>query len=241
LETVKFIALLFIGTGAGFIQRVSGFGIGVFSMLFLPGLLHSPASASTVATLFSCGTCTYNGIKYVKKVEYKTLLCLILGSLIMTPIGVRLAVITPVAIFERVLGIILICLSIYFLFFNNRIKVKANMPTGVLIGGISGGMNGLIAIGGPPIVLYLSNALRDNDVYFATSQLFFAFINIYAITMRAINGIVTKDILLCALIGFIGCLIGDMIGKRVFDKLNPTRLRQIIYIGMIISGILMIV
>ena len=39
----------------------------------------------------------------------------------------------------------------------------------------------------------------------------------------------------------VGCLLGDFIGKKVFDKLNAKKLKMIIYIGMIISGALMII
>lgn len=241
MEIVKALALLLVGAGAGFVQRVSGFGIGIFSMLFLPYLMPTHAAAATVSTLFSCGACTYNAIKYRKNVAYKTMLSLLIGALIMIPVGVRLSVLISASLFERVLGVVLICLSIYFLFFASRIKVKANVPTGVLIGGIGGGLNGLVSIGGPPIVLYLTTALSDNLAYFATTQFYFAITNNYAIIMRALNGIVTVDVLLYALVGIVGCMVGDTLGKRVFDRLNATRLRQVIYVGMIISGILMVV
>ena len=39
--------------------------------------------------------------------------------------------------------------------------------------------------------------------------------------------------------GVAGCLVGDFIGKKVFDKLDSDKLKKIIYIGMIISGIVM--
>jgi len=44
-----------------------------------------------------------------------------------------------------------------------------------------------------------------------------------------------------AVIGLVGCMIGDMLGKLVFDKLDSEKLKLVIYIGMIISGIWMIV
>jgi len=48
------------------------------------------------------------------------------------------------------------------------------------------------------------------------------------------------DILLYAAIGMIGCMLGDCIGRIVFDKLDSGKLKLVIYIGMLISGILMI-
>lgn len=58
-EIVTAILLLMVGFGAGFIQRVSGFGLGIFAMLFLPYLMAEPKAATAVSCLFSCGTNTY--------------------------------------------------------------------------------------------------------------------------------------------------------------------------------------
>ena len=43
-----------------------------------------------------------------------------------------------------------------------------------------------------------------------------------------------------AAVGFIGCLAGDYLGRKVFDKLDAQKLKYVIYIGMIISGVLML-
>ena len=57
--------------------------------------------------------------------------------------------------------------------------------------------------------------------------------------MRVINGIVNADILIYAAVGVVGCMAGDFIGKAVFDKLDSKKLKLIIYIGMLISGMIM--
>jgi uncharacterized membrane protein YfcA len=42
------------------------------------------------------------------------------------------------------------------------------------------------------------------------------------------------------LVGIIGCIGGDLLGRKVFDKLDAKKLKYVIYIGMIISGVLML-
>jgi uncharacterized membrane protein YfcA len=59
--------------------------------------------------------------------------------------------------------------------------------------------------------------------------------------MRAMNGILNTQILLYAAIGVIGCMAGDYVGRIVFDQLDGTKLKRIIYLGMIISGVLMLI
>ena len=54
-DVTKLVLLLLVGAGAAFIQRVSGFGLGIFAMLFLPHVLPS-AAAAAVSCFFSCGS-----------------------------------------------------------------------------------------------------------------------------------------------------------------------------------------
>jgi len=233
-------SLVLIGIGAGFVQRVSGFGLGIFAMLFLPHLLPDHTAAAAISSLFACVTATYNGIRYRKNVAYKTVLPMICAALISIPIAVHFSAVVSGGLFKILLGIVLILLSIYFIFFNQRIHIKPTFANGVFAGALGGTLGGLFSTGGPPAVLYLSSATTEKLVYFATIQFYFCFTNLYATTVRVVNGIITMDILLYAAIGMIGCMLGDCIGRIVFDKLDSGKLKLVIYIGMLISGILMI-
>ncbi len=241
MEIIQAVLILLVGAGAGFVQRVSGFGLGIFAMLFLPHFMPTHTAAASLSSLFSCGTSTYNTVKYKKHIPFKIVLPLIFAAMITIPIAVRFSVLISGDFFEMVLGIVLICLSIYFLFFDNHVTMKPTLFNSVIAGGIGGILNGLFSTGGPPIVLYLTHAVTDNIVYFSGIQFYFAITNIYTTVIRIINGVITWNLLSYAAIGFCGCMIGDMIGKRVFDKLNAKKLKTIIYIGMIISGIMMFV
>ena len=132
-------------------------------------------------------------------------------------------------------------LSVYFLFFNSKFKIKPNITNGVLAGGISGILSGLFSTGGPPIVLYLMASTNDKIIYFASVQFCFFITGIYSTMVRIFNGIITKEVILYTLIGFFGCILGNFIGKFTFDKLDAQRLRQVVYVGMLISGLLMII
>lgn len=233
------LLLICVGFGAGFVQRVSGFGLGIFTMVFLPHFLPSHTAAASISSLFSCVTSTYNAVRYRKNIIYKIVLPMSCAALISIPVAVHFAAEVSGNIFTILLGSILIALSLFFLFFHKRIKMKPNISNGIFAGALSGILNGLFSTGGPPAVLYLSSAAADNITYFATIQFYFCFTNLYATAMRAANGMINGDILLYAAVGLIGCMAGDTVGKIVFDKLNSDKLKRIIYIGMIISGIVM--
>ncbi len=241
LDLTLILIISVIGLCASFVQRVSGFGLGIFVMLFLPYFMPTPVAAATIACLFSCGTSTYNAIKYRKDTPYKTVLPMLIAALVVIPIAVYFASAVPDRIFKIILGAVLIVLSIFFLFFSEKVRIKGNATNGVIFGALGGALNGLFSTGGPPIVIYLTQATENNKKYFAGIQFYFCITNIYATVMRAFNGLLTLDLLIYSFIGMVGCLIGDFIGKLVFDKLDGKKLKTIIYIGMIISGALMII
>ncbi len=240
MEPIQGILMALVGFGAAFVQRVSGFGLGIFAMLFLPYLTPTAQAAATVSTLFSCVTSSYNGIKYRKSADFQTLLSMILASLCAIPVAVALSKYISGDVFTVILGIVLILLSIYFIFFGGRIHFKATRLGGVIAGLASGMLNGLFSTGGPPVVLYLTNVASGQMTYFANIQMYFAVTNLYAVGVRVINGLITWQVLLYTAVGLLGCFAGDFIGKKVFDKLNGELLKKIIYILMLISGVIMI-
>ena len=201
--------------------------------------MPSHTAAAAISALFSCATSSYNAVRYRKNTVYKIALPMICASLITIPIAVRFSAVVSANIFKILLGAVLIILSLYFLFFNKNIRIKPTFLNGILAGTLGGTLGGLFSTGGPPAVLYLNSATNDNMTYFATIQFYFCFTNFYATAMRVANGIINIEILIYSAVGIIGCLIGDFIGKKVFDKLDSDRLKSVIYIGMLISGVVM--
>ncbi len=240
MEPLHFLYVILVGFGAAFVQRVSGFGLGIFAMMFLPHFLPSHTAAATISCIFSCYTTTFNSIRYRKNVAYKTAIPMLAAALISIPVAVYFAAKVSAKIFEILLGSVLVILSVYFLFFNKKIKIKPTVPNGIVAGTLGGALNGLFSTGGPPAVLYLTNATPDNVTYFATIQFYFCLTNLYATANRAINGLITADLLIYGAVGIIGCIAGDLLGRKIFDKLDAQKMKYVIYIGMIISGILML-
>lgn len=234
------VLLFLVGICSAFIQRVSGFGQGIFAMLFLPHFLPTHTASAAICSLFSCATTTYNAWKYKKHIAFRVVWPLMAAALITIPIAVRYATKISGQTFQMILGVVLVVLSVYFLVFSKKIRIRPTLWSGLLTGSVSGVLSGLFSTGGPPIVLYLTNAIAGKDIYFATIQFFFCTTSWYSAVVRIMNGILTVDLLGYAAVGLVGCMIGDSLGRRVFDRIDSELLKKIIYIGMIISGILMI-
>jgi len=240
-ELSQIVFLIFIGFGATFVFRASGFGLGIFAMLFLPYLFDDINVASSISCLWAFTSATYNAVKYRRNINFKIIIPLILAASLVVPFAVYASDIVSQRIMKPILGIVLILLSLYFLLLSNKIKFKATPVNAIFAGALGGILNGLFATGGPPIVLYLANAITDKAVYFASIQLYFAILNLYTTVTRAVNGIITTKIILLAAIGLIGCLIGNTLGDLLFRRLNSNNFKKVIYFGMIVSGVLMII
>ena len=239
LDLFKIILIVLVSAGAGFVQRVAGFGLGIFAMLFLPYLM--PSGVVVVgACLLSCCTSSYNAIKYRKNIHFSTMLPPLAAALVVIPIMVRFSMRVPEERMKLLLGAALILLSIYFILFSKRIHIRPSVPAGLLCGVMGGTMSSLFSMGGPPIVLYLVHALEDKTAYFATIQFYFAINNIYTTAVRVANGIITGQMLLVFAISVVACFAGNRIGGLVFDKLDSEKIKLVIYIGMIVSGVTMI-
>ena len=63
---------------------------------------------------------------------------------------------------EKILGIMLLVLSVYFLFFKGKIKLPSDPQYGFLAGLIGGITNGLFGAGGPPVVIYRLGATASH-------------------------------------------------------------------------------
>ena len=236
----EYVLLVLAAGGGAFIQRVTGFGMGIFAMLFLPYFLpHGTAVA--VMGIVGCLGAVWNALRHWKQIRLKLMLPMACAAMAVIPLAVWLSEALPQSVIKRLLGVVLVVLSVYFLFFSRRIQLKPTVPNGIAAGVLSGMLNGMFNTGGPPAVLFLIHAAADNAVYFATIQAFFAVTNVFTTGTRAANGMLTAPILLLSAVAAAGWWAGNTLGAGVFRKLDGDRLRKIIYIGMIISGALMIV
>lgn len=241
INIVDLVLIALVSAGGGFVQRVSGFGLGIFVMLFFPYFMPSHAAAATVSCMLSCGASGYNTLRYRRNVDFRAVLPMLIAAFATLPFAVMLSANVPATIFEKLLGALLVLLSIFFLFLRDRINLRPGIAAGAGAGALSGVLNGLFSTGGPPVVLYLTAALKDKNVYFASIQFFFFATNVYSVIFRAINGMLTLSVLLDFGVSLVACLFGNFLGRLLFDRLNPDVLRLIIYVGMAISGVIMLI
>lgn len=230
--------LFLMSLGAAFVQRVSGFGFGIFIMTVLPYIMPSYGEATTLSGLMAMVTSLIIAIRNYRYLHWKKLFIILFTFLIVSYIAVQFVSIASDGILKKLLGGILIFVSIWFLFLSKRVHLPATVPVQISMGTISGLMGGFFGMQGPPAVLYFISSAKQKEEYMAMAQMYFLLGNIFMTGYRAQCGYLTAAVLHGWCCGIVAVLIGTTLGSIVFRFVSLDILRKIIYAYMAISGII---
>lgn len=238
MSVSAYILVVFLAaTVASFIQRVTGFGFGIFIMTILPLIMPSYGEATALSGLLAVVNSIYVSIRMWKQIQWKKLLPILLTFIVVSFFAIRMVAGIDDKMLKHVLGVILIAVSIYFFFISERIRVRPTMPVQLTMGTASGLMGGFFAMQGPPAVLYFIACTDTKEEYLAITQAFFMFGNLMMTFFRAANGFVTTAVGLGWCCGLAGVLIGIWLGAKVFDRMPLPVLRKVVYAYMALSGV----
>ena len=238
--TELFVALCSV-MGA-FLQRVCGFGFGTFVMVFFPYLVASYGQATALSGIANIGVSLSGALSGRNHIQFKQVIlptvCATAAKLICIPIVAALSG-SYTHVMKKVLGVMLVILAVYFIFFSKKIRIKPTPFAGVCAGFLAGVFDGFFAMGGPPAVIYfLALNPYSKENYHATIQCYFLFSGLVSLVIRACSGLITGEILYLAVFGIAGMLVGTLCGRYVFGKLSVKNMRFLIYIFMAVSGII---
>lgn len=232
------VEILLLSIGAAFVQRITGFGFGIFIMTVLPMLMHSVGEATTLSGILALSTNLITVAQMWRYVTWHRLIPILTTFILVSTCAIFMLGRMDYRALNILLGLTLIGVSFYFTFFSQRIKVKPTISTQVVAGSISGLMGGFSGMQGPPAVLYFVNSEPDKEHYIAMMQTYFLIGNFVMTLTRAYNGFLTAPVTNGYFWGIGGVVIGNLLGTYVFRHLTGSLLRYIIYAYIGISGVL---
>lgn len=224
--------------GGSIVQTTTGFGYGIFVMLFFPlflPLLQSSALSSIIGLWLSASLAW----KYRKHADFHSMWLPLVIYILVSNAAVWLSTKVDIGGLKAYFGLFLILVAAYFMFFSRFIHLKANYTTASICTTISGTASGFFGIGGPPMVLYfLALSGADKLKYLATIQAFFFLTGINNVVSRAVNGIITPDLLLLVIPGVLGQIIGQRVGLAIVGRIDIDQLKKLIYFFLAVAGLL---
>lgn len=239
-ETTIFIFLLSIV--ASFIQRVSGFGFGIFVMMFFPFFLPTYGESVTISGLLAGTTALLIAIRNWRFIRWRTMGIVLLFNIIASFIAIEYMSSLSNDTLKRCFGVVLILIALYFLFCEGRLNLLfKSKGAQAIIGAVSGVMGGMFAMPGPAVVLYCIGTIEDKREYLTTLQAYSVLFNIFYTLFRVRVGFFSENTFLWWGIGLLGLVIGAWIGARCFERISGALLKKIVYSMMLISGIVAII
>ena len=174
-------------------------------------------------------------------INFKIIIPVIITSFLGRIAGVNILMYLPEDTLKTIFGFLLIIIALYFILYKNKVKFNPTKTKGGIAGFFSGLLGGAFNSGGPPVVIYYVNALKEKMTYLSTLQATFAFNCIFTISIHFYYGNINTSILMYVVSGIFGVLVGSYLGLIVFKKIPETILKNIIYGFMIFMGIMLIV
>lgn len=219
---------------AGFTRGFSGFGS---AMILAPSLSLLFNPQQVVATVILLEITAGAGLvpEAVTKIQWREVLPLVLGAIVMVPLGVYCLVLAEPNLIRRIMGGLILALVVLL----NSGKLHYHQPYLLLsfaVGGLSGFLTGLAGIGGPPVVLYEMSGDNSATTNRANLIVFFAFTQCVALGVYWANDILTITVFQLFAVFVPVFALGLMLGRLSFKRVNEERFRRFVYGLLLITG-----
>ena len=223
---------------AVFTQSLTGFGSGLVSMAFLPGMLGVRTAVPMVALI--TGTLELILlIRFRTAFNLKAVWRLALATLLGLPLGVWALRGVSEKILLPVLGLVMSGYALYALF-NLKLPRLEHPAWAYLAGFLSGVLSGAYSVGGPPVIIYGNCRGWEPDEFKSNLQGFFLLNDGLAIIYHAIAGNLTHSVWTGYLWALPALGLGLLAASRLDRFLNPHMFRKLVLVLLVIMGIRLI-
>ena len=224
----------------GIIQPLTGFGAAVVLMVAASAFYDMTIAPTVVALIcvVQSGTMAW---MYRGHIELKQIVLPIGLYTVCSLVIINLLGNFDLHVLTALFGAFLIALAAYFLLFAKRVKLQPSLTAGLVCSAFSGCCAGAFTIGGPMMALYFVAIARNKESYVGNMQFLFFTTNLINFTMRAVRGYFSAALLPAAGLGMVCILLGLWIGTRLSRKMSGDVARQVVYIGVGVSGLVTLV
>jgi uncharacterized protein len=235
------LALFLISTFfGGLTSGLAGFAAGlVVSGVWLHIL--TPIQTAVLIACYGIVNQSYTVWKLRHAFSWRRILPFIGGGLVGVPLGTALLTTIDPAAVRVVIGVLLVCFSIYNLIKPTVTPIQAGAPTDAGIGVLNGLVGGLTGLGG--VIITVWTQMRDwpKDVQRTVFQpVILATMTISAASF-ALSGAFTGDTVKLFFIGLPALLAGLWVGLKLYGRLDDVAFRKFILWLLLLSGIVLLI
>lgn len=224
---------------SAFVQGFSGFA---FSLILIPllGLFFNFHDIVILNIIFSFILNLSVFIKIRKYAKIKELAVLIVFAIIFTVVGARFIGIIDEKVLKLILGVLLVVSSVINLL-QIKITIKEYKKYYPYVGGITGFLNGISGISGPPLIIFFSNIKMDKLTYKATFNTIFLSLNVVAIVSYALFGYIEVSLVKTSMFYGLFVVLGAYAGLGLSHKVKEHHFKLVVTYVILVMGFSMIV
>lgn len=171
--------------------------------------------------------------------DWRAVLGLGPGLLLGIPIGLAALTTVPPNGVRLAIGV-LIAASVVVLWRRVSLPPRPSRLVTGAAGLVSGMMNGLASMGGPPVVIYLLASSREAVVVRASSIVYFLFAAIVTAIPMALRGLVDREVLVWSVASIPVLLLGSALGGWAFHHARPQYHRLTILVVLSLLAVALI-
>ena len=237
--TLAWAAAAVVIAVASFVMGLAGFGIALIALAFLPYLI-SASDAIVLLTIYASVLSLAMLVQLRRDVEPRAILDLVVGTIAGTPLGVWGLAGLPPSVLNRLIGLMLV---VAFVLEIRRLypRTLEGRRWGIGAGVLAGTIGGAVGLPGPPAVLYAATQSWTARAVKANLQAFFV-VNQGAILIGYWwAGLLTRQVWSLTL-GFAApAVAGAITGVLLFERVDPRRFRQLVFVLILLSGLVLLV
>ena len=224
-----------------FIKGLTGFA----SALFAIPLMALFLDIKFVVPVFLLFDFISGGILTIQTrrfIDRKCALLVLSGLIVGAAVGTYFLVSLGSEALKKAFGAVVILFALKILILENAEAKRRLSRMWAPVSGIAGGFTGaMFGLDGPPLVLYLTQQLRDKQVFRATLYgLFFAHA-CYRLALYSFSGLITLEVVKFALYLTPFLVVGIVLGSSLHARIQEVVFRRVVAFILVITGVLLIV
>ena len=233
--SVTILAVAFI-FGAAVVRGYAGFGFSLLAIISL-SLLMPPDAFIPSIFLLEIAASVHMLPPIWRSIHWRSLLPLVVGCVVGTPLGVWLLANVPAPPMQIALAIFVLAVTV-LLWKDFSLRTMPHPAAATAIGAVSGLLNGAFGIGGPPVILFYFASPAGIVAGRASLIAYFMLIDIIGTVFMLREGLVTRTHLVQALLFLPALVAGVWLGARAFANADPVKFRARVLILLAVLALL---
>ena len=235
----EFLLALLIITVAGLVRGFSGFGSGLV-IAPLVALLWGPVEAVAISSTLGAFAFFQLAVANARIAQWREIGVIVTAALIVTPVGTYFLVSLDPSVVKRLIGVAVLAATLITMGGWTYQGPRGVLP-GAVAGVLGGLINGLAAVGGPPVVLYLMSLPETARLHRANIAMAIGLMGCFVMVSVWLSGALGTGTLIRVGLLVLPFVFGVWAGTRLFHKLPGATFRRIILWMLVVVSLSIII